>query len=149
MDINYKAGWHKPMTDVFYLTLIGDATMATLSKESLLKRIFSDPKNYPYGFSRSGDFSISESRALSQYGCLIAALVDGQIEPTSVEDESMMDAAFGKAEPSTVAEKAWRKYQKRINRPKLGNIYGSCRLASENTADEIVQDSDLEIELDD
>jgi uncharacterized protein YifE (UPF0438 family) len=123
--------------------------MATFSKESLLKRVFSDPKNYPYGFSRSGDFSISESRVLSQYGCLITALVDGQIEPTSEEDESLLDAAFGTSEPSTLAEKAWRKYQKRIHRPKLGNIYGSCRPDSANSNDDIIQNSDLEIELDD
>lgn len=137
------------MTYIFYLTLIGDAIMAKLSRESLLKRIFSDPKNYPYGFSRSGDFSISESRALSQYGCLVSALVDGQIEVTCEEDESLMDAAFGKSEPSNLAEKAWCKYQKRINRPKLGNIYGSRRPASDNNDDDIVEDSDLEIELDD
>jgi uncharacterized protein YifE (UPF0438 family) len=123
--------------------------MAKISKESLLKRVFSDPKNYPYGFSRSGDFSISESKALSQYGCLIVALVGGQIEPTCMEDENLRDAAFGNSEPSNLAEKAWNKYQKRINRPKLGNIYGSCRAVSANPVDDIAQDSNVEIELND
>lgn len=137
------------MIDIFYLTLIGDATMAKLSRESLLKRVFSDPKHYPYGFSRSGDFSISESRALSQYGCLIAALVAGHIEPTCAEDKSLLDAAFGNSEPSTLGEKAWIKYQKRIHRPKLGNIYGSCRVNSENNDEDVAQESDLEIEVDD
>ena len=137
------------MTYIFYLTLIGDASMATLSRESLLKRNFSDPKNYPYGFSRSGDFSISESRVLGQYGCLISALVDGQIDASCAEDESLMDAAFGNSAPTTVAEKAWCKYQKRINRPKLGNIYGCRRPVNDNSEDDIIEDSEVEIELDD
>ncbi|WP_166422319.1 DUF413 domain-containing protein [Paraglaciecola sp. 20A4] len=122
--------------------------MAKLSRESLFQRVFSDPKNYPYGFSRSGDFSISESRALSQYGCLIAALVDGQIEPECDEDNSLLASAKGEKNPSTVAEKAWYKYDKRIHRPKLGNIYGS-RPVPQGDDDDISEDSEVVIELDD
>jgi uncharacterized protein YifE (UPF0438 family) len=126
-----------------------DVVMAKLTRESLVKRIFSDAKNYPYGFSRSGDFTISESKALSQYGCLIAALVDGQIEPTSTDDDALLAAAFGNKEPETAAEKAWVKYQKRINRPKLGNVYGNHRpVVSDDDNDSIEQD-DLEVEIDD
>ncbi len=122
--------------------------MAQLSRESLFQRVFSDPKNYPYGFSRSGDFSISESKALSQYGCLIAALLDGRIEPECDEDNSLLAVAKGEKDPSNVAEKAWFKYDKRIHRPKLGNIYGS-RPSSQSNDDDLTEDSDLEIELDD
>ena len=70
--------------------------MSKLTREFLVQRMFSDAKNYPYGFSRSGDFSISESKALSEYGCLIAALVDGQIQPETSEDNDLLAAAFGK-----------------------------------------------------
>ncbi|WP_395345203.1 DUF413 domain-containing protein [Ningiella sp. W23] len=99
--------------------------MASLSKEVLLNRVFSDSKNYPYGFSRSGDFSIAESRALSEYGCLIAALVDGEIAPRDEEDFHFLNAAKGDCAPQSAAERAWLKYQKRINRPKAGSIYGT------------------------
>ncbi|MDF2178717.1 DUF413 domain-containing protein [Aliiglaciecola sp. CAU 1673] len=122
--------------------------MAKLTKESLLKRAFLDPKNYPYGFSRSGDFSIGESQALSRYGTLVAALVDGQIEPEDEEDHALIAAARGDKAPSTVIEKAWCKYQKRINRPKLGSIYGSkSRVVADS--DDMGEDTDMEIELDD
>ena len=126
--------------------------MAKLTRECLVKRLFSDAKNYPYGFSRSGDFSISESKALSQYGCLIVALVDGQIEPATSEDDNLLAAAFGNKEPEGAAEKAWVKYQKRINRPKLGSVYGNHRpVVADNDSedvDTIVLD-DLEVEIDD
>ena len=55
--------------------------MTTMTRESLLKRSFNDFRNYPYGFARSGDFSIRESDALTQYGCLITALLNGDYQP--------------------------------------------------------------------
>ena len=49
--------------------------MTTLSREKLINRPFADKKHYPYGFARSGDFSISESKLLQAHGSLFAALV--------------------------------------------------------------------------
>ncbi|MFT2092556.1 DUF413 domain-containing protein [Paraglaciecola sp. 2405UD69-4] len=123
--------------------------MTKLTRESLVNRLYNDPKNYPYGFSRSGDFSINESKALAQYGALIAALVDGKIQPSTPEDESFLACAFGKQAPETLAEKAWVKYQKRINRPKLGNIYGGHRSSVEIDGESSDEDDDISIELDD
>mgnify|MGYP003636249232 CR=1 FL=1 len=126
--------------------------MGKLTREILVKRVFSDAKNYPYGFSRSGDFSISESKALSEYGCLIAALVDGQIQPETGEEDELLAAAFGKKEPEGAAEKAWVKYQKRINRPKLGSVYGNHRpvvVEDDSEDDETIEQDDLEVEIDD
>jgi hypothetical protein len=120
--------------------------MAKLSRDFLVKRMFSDLKNYPYGFSRSGDFSISESKALAQHGCIIAALVDGQIEPQSSEDDAMLAAAFGSKEPEGATQKAWVKYQKRINRPKLGSVYGNHRSTTTNDNTDINEPEDTEIE---
>nr|WP_136250570.1 DUF413 domain-containing protein [Ningiella ruwaisensis] len=126
--------------------------MSNLTKETLLKRVFSDPKNYPYGFSRSGDFSIAESKALNEYGCLIAALVDGQIAPSDDEDRAYIAAATGQQEPGNVAARAWVKYQKRINRPKTGSIYGTRKATDTSRSDDDmladVEDG-LDIELDD
>ncbi|TRY31806.1 DUF413 domain-containing protein [Aliiglaciecola sp. M165] len=122
--------------------------MANVSRESLTKRIFNDAKNYPYGFSRSGDFSINESKALSQFGALLAALVDGQISAESAEDEHFLMVAYGKAEPETIAERAWLKYQKRINRPKLGSIYGNKPTRVSEDDDTDIEDDDLELEVD-
>lgn len=119
-----------------------------VTKESLLKQVFSDPKNYPYGFSRSGDFSISESKALVAYGCLIAALVDGHIAPDTEEDKAYIEAAHGTIEPTTTEQRAWLKYQKRINRPKAGSIYGTKKSTSDAPSDDLVSDIDDGLDMD-
>ncbi len=124
--------------------------MTLVTRDILVKRVFTDTKNYPYGFSRSGDFSINEAKALTQYGCLIAALVDGNILAESEEDHEFLKAAFGKKEPENPAERAWVKYQKRINRPKLGNIYGNKKQqVNDEDADDIEEiDDDSVLPLD-
>jgi len=123
-------------------------SVQALSKNDLRKRVFSDPKNYPYGFSRSGDFSISESKALSEYGCLIAALVDGHLQPADDEDQSYLAVAHGHSEPENVIQRAWIKYQRRINRPKTGSIYGTRKVAAINADDELVNDVDGDVDFD-
>lgn len=122
--------------------------MGKLTREELAKKPFMDRKHYPYGFSRSGDFSISESKVLAQYGSLIAALVDGHLAPQTAEEKGYLEAALGHRPAESAAEKAWVKYQSRINRPKAASIYGSKR-AAELDDDDVSDVTDLEIELDD
>lgn len=123
--------------------------MTKVNRDVLVRRAFSDPKNYPYGFSRSGDFSIAESKALAEYGSIIAALVDGIISCETAEDAGYMAAAFGEKEPENLIERAWVKYQKRINRPKMGSINNSrvIKLDSDEELLDIEIDEDSEIEL--
>lgn len=123
--------------------------MANVTREILSKRMFADPKNYPYGFSRSGDFSINESKALAYSGSLFSALVDGVIGAETEEEKHFLAAAFGQVEAETVAERAWLKYQKRINRPKLGSFYGNKPNAiSDDDTDMNSDDLELEVNLD-
>jgi uncharacterized protein YifE (UPF0438 family) len=126
-------------------------TNQIVTKEVLLRRVFSDPKNYPYGFSRSGDFSISESKALVEYGCYISALIDGHIQPETNEDNEILASAHGDIEPQDTAQRAWLKYQKRINRPKTGSIYGTRKLVSQESDDLVsdIDDGDVDFEADD
>jgi len=123
--------------------------MAKVTRDQLLNSVFSDSKNYPYGFARSGDFAIAESKALSQYGRLIWALVNGKIEASCAEDEALLAVARGEKPPETAAERAWEKYQIRINRPKAGSIYGrtksaanSSQEASDDDASDIIEETD-------
>lgn len=124
--------------------------MAELSREQLTKRPFLDKKHYPYGFGRSGDFSISESKLLQTHGSLFAALVDGKIAPQDDNEQQYLESALGHRPPQTPQEKAWLKYQARINRPKTASIYGSKRALTEEVDedDNIGDNSDLDIELD-
>ncbi len=127
---------------------MASSTAHANNKETYLRRVFSDPKNYPYGFSRSGDFSIAESRALSQFGAYFAALIDGHLQPENDDDMNILAAAHGDIEPQDTAQRAWLKYQKRINRPKAGSIYGKSKSQSQDDDDDIASDlDDDEIEL--
>jgi uncharacterized protein YifE (UPF0438 family) len=51
-------------------------------------------KNHVRVFSFSGDFLISEIKALSQYDCLIAGLVSGQIKPLAEYDNCPLAVDF-------------------------------------------------------
>lgn len=113
--------------------------------------MFSDAKHYPYGFSRSGDFSIAESKALLQYGCLIAALVDGHLLPSNDEEIGFIESALGRKKPETAPERAWLKYQSRINRPKYASIHGTTKTLIESRLnDDLVNgiDDDVSINMD-
>ena len=124
--------------------------MSVITKEQVVGKPFVDKRNYPYGFARSGDFSINESKLLQAHGSLFAALVDGKITPSSDEEQAYLESALGHREPATPQEKVWLKYQSRINRPKTASIYGSKRVVAEDIEDDEVSDnSDLDIDIDD
>ena len=121
----------------------------TLDRTAYFTRQYSDPVNYPYGFSRSGDFSISESNALQQYGVFISALVDGSYTATTPEDKSLHDVATGKkaADNANVVERAWDKYQQRIHRKKGISIYGSAKVSHDDESDETNVEEDIDNDL--
>ncbi|RTE85699.1 MULTISPECIES: DUF413 domain-containing protein [Gammaproteobacteria] len=107
--------------------------MATQTRELLLRKPFNDFRNYPYGFARSGDFSIRESDALLHYGCLITALLAGDVMPETQEDQALLAVAKGEKPAETDVEKAWAKYQGRINRPKVGSMYGRSKVVEDDS----------------
>jgi len=123
--------------------------MTNESRESLVKKPFMDKRNYPYGFARSGDFSIKEAKILSESGSVIAALVDGKIAPETDQDIRYIAVAHGQVEPESSEEKVWLKYQKRINRPKAASIYGSKKLALVDSDDDNNSSNDDDIVIDD
>ncbi len=125
--------------------------MSVITKEQVARKPFIDKKNYPYGFARSGDFSINESKLLQAHGSLFAALVDGKITPENDVEQAYLESALGHRDPATPQEKAWLKYQARINRPKTASIYGSKRAAEQDVDDDddMSDNSDLDIDLDD
>jgi uncharacterized protein YifE (UPF0438 family) len=130
---------------------VEEVKMSVITKEQVTKKPFADKRNYPYGFARSGDFSINEAKLLQAHGSLFAALVDGKITPETDDEQQYLESALGHREPATPQEKAWLKYQARINRPKTASIYGSKRAAAEDVDDDddISDNSDLDIDLDD
>ncbi|MCC2617583.1 DUF413 domain-containing protein [Aestuariibacter halophilus] len=73
---------------------------------------FSDAKRFPYGFRKSGDFSISEAQCLTTYGQTLLALEEGRLAPETDEEQRFVAVAQGQAEAQTAVEKCWLKYIK-------------------------------------
>lgn len=121
--------------------------MAQLDRNAVLRCTFTDKQHFPYGFSRSGDFSISESQRLQQYGCLFAALIDGQLSPQTEQDQEFLAAAHGDAPTDNPNYKAWIKYQTLINRPKTGSFYGRNKPQLEDDPHPEAQEDDLSLSL--
>ncbi|MCP1338777.1 DUF413 domain-containing protein [Idiomarina sp. M1R2S28] len=120
--------------------------MTKMTRESLLKKPFNDFRNYPYGFSRSGDFSIRESDALTHYGCLITAMLNGEFKPTLKEDIQLLAACKGEQAPVSTVEKVWAKYQARIHRPKVASMYGRGKFADDTFSSASDTEDDLIVE---
>ncbi|MDV6316812.1 DUF413 domain-containing protein [Idiomarina sp. HP20-50] len=120
--------------------------MTKITRELLLRKPFNDFRNYPYGFSRSGDFSIRESDALTHYGCLISAMLSGEFKPVLKEDIELLAASRGEQAPVTLVEKVWAKYQARIHRPKVASMYGRGKFADDSFSSASDTEDDLIVE---
>jgi len=120
--------------------------MTTTNRDLITKKSFNDFKNYPYGFARSGDFSIRESDLLTKYGSMITAFMSGELEPENNEEQALLHVALGQKAAETPVEKAWSKYQSRINRPKVGSMYGRSRYTDDAFEGTVEIDDDIVVE---
>ncbi len=73
---------------------------------------FIDRQHFPYGFRKSGDFSITEADFLSKYGKNLLALESGELAPVNADEEHFVAVARGEEAPVNGLEKAWVKYIK-------------------------------------
>lgn len=120
--------------------------MAAQSLRGKLQKQFNDYKNYPYGFSRSGDFSIRESKILQEQGRLFQALWDGSLSPESDEETRFVAMLNGQREPESEAEKVWVKYLKRINRPHIGALNsGKPDDVDDGNSDDLSDDDTVDV----
>ncbi len=116
------------------------------SREGFLNRRFFDDQHYPYGFSRSGDFTLSEVECLEKYGNLFRALSAGMVQDMTPEDEHFVQVVRGEVEPETLAEKAWLKYLKRSNRAPVWLT--TRRIVDDSDVDYDDGDNDLDDDYD-
>lgn len=73
-------------------------------------KLFTDRVKFPYGFKKSGDFSISEAELLSYYGFTLFKLEQGEIKPETADEKHFLAVVKGKATATTLLEKTWLKY---------------------------------------
>ena len=73
---------------------------------------FIDRQHFPYGFKKSGDFSITEANLLSQYGKTLAGLESGGLTPETADETHFVAMLKGEEAAENSLEKAWLKYIK-------------------------------------
>ena len=68
---------------------------------------FIDRQHFPYGFKKSGDFSITEANLLSQYGKTLAGLESGELTPETADETHFVAMLKGEEAAENSLEKAW------------------------------------------
>ena len=112
------------------------------TREYWLSRKFSDNKRFPYGFSKSGDFTLAESALLESNGQLISALLEDQVNNPNATDKKLLKAILsGAAESTNDIARVWLKYQ-RINHARVSLVTTKVR-------DESTEDDDYDDDIDD
>jgi uncharacterized protein len=124
-------------------------TTINISKESFqATRKFYDDKNYPRGFNRSGDFTLSEGRILETYGIALQELMSGTKTPINDEEKQFILVCEGKAEATSQVERAWKKYQNKVLSPKHFHTLFGRRKVDADESDSNDSDADIDLDLD-
>ncbi|MET1255882.1 DUF413 domain-containing protein [Aliikangiella maris] len=80
------------------------------TREFWLQKKFSDIAKFPYGFSRSGDFTIAQSMQLESNGNLIRALLNGEVSDPTDSDIELKNAIISANRDYSELAKIWIKY---------------------------------------
>ena len=84
---------------------------------------YADKKNFPYGFHRSGEFSITQAEIMESYGRALSELALGNKIAVTNEEKSFMSVCKGEKEPSSPIEIAWLKYQTLLKRKNIVKVF--------------------------
>lgn len=63
--------------------------------------------SFPYGISRSGEFSRQQAQLLESHGVAYEALYQGKRAPVNREEERFLAVCRGESEPLSEHEKVW------------------------------------------
>ena len=92
-------------------------TDITISSFQYSQSQFFDNANYPYGFSRSGDFTIKQANILTKLGRTLLGLSEGSIIAQTPEEIRFVQVCAGEIEAVTEIETLWRHYLNQIDKP--------------------------------
>lgn len=116
------------------------------SRENYLTKRFYDDKRYPYGFSRSGDFTKQEADILESKGAYFKALEEGVVTDLDEEDVRVIKVLRGELQAQNLDEKTWLKY---LTCPKRSQIWIIEREKKENRSIEADEELDFDPTLED
>lgn len=88
-----------------------------LEQGFLVEKLFKDSVNFPYGFRKSGDFSIPEADLLATLGNRLASLEQKVVEPENQVEKNFVEMCEAGREAQTKVELLWQKYLK-LTKPK-------------------------------
>lgn len=74
------------------------------------ERKFIDKKNFPYGFARSGEFTLQQAGLLERNGYAYSELASGTREPSDPQEQEFVRFCRGEKEAATEHEKVWQRY---------------------------------------
>lgn len=104
-------------------------------------RPYFDDIHFPRGFSRSGEFTVSESILMNDYGHTLKSLHDGILMPENEEEKRFIEVLNGSQEAQSQVEKTWLKYL-RASMPKTFMM-----LTGTNKSSSSLGSSEYELEL--
>ncbi|MGX5175475.1 DUF413 domain-containing protein [Aliikangiella sp. IMCC44653] len=108
------------------------------TREYWLSKRFADFRRYPYGFSRSGDFTIRQSQLLEQNGVFIQALLNGEVSNPTSDDQELLQALLNSQKEYSEIASIWIKYRQ-INHIKI-SVSASAREAASDEDEELAVD---------
>jgi uncharacterized protein YifE (UPF0438 family) len=79
-------------------------------------KIFRDPINFPYGFVRSGEFTIEQARLLERCGEVYQALDAGTRQPQGDQEREFVAFCRGERDANSLHERVWKRYQDKVKR---------------------------------
>lgn len=106
-------------------------------------KAFFDAKHFPRGFSRSGEFSISESYLLEKFGDTLNQLATGSLKPENEEERRFVAVCQGKYCPESSPEKLWLKYVEKTSPKKFHTLFGSRKVSSVNDIEKDLEELEV------
>jgi uncharacterized protein YifE (UPF0438 family) len=71
---------------------------------------FQDKINFPYGFLKSGEFTIDQARLLERNGVAYSELASEARRPVGEIEREFVDFCRGKKSATTLHERTWQRY---------------------------------------
>lgn len=106
-------------------------------------RKFWDDQNFPYGFARSGDFTIKQAELLERHGQAYLMLAQGHRELADLIEKRFVAFCRGEKEADNVHEKIWKRYSDKLHNQGARYLLARAEGQTEGS------DTSLSVNLDD
>ena len=102
---------------------------------------YSDTKNFPWGFKKSGDFTITEAEILQTHGKVLLTLENKEKAPATQEEKRFIAVCRGEKIASSPVELAWAKYRSLTEKKGVVSAFGTLKVEPKDELVDFVDDS--------